>query len=66
MGPGTDTPELFKTASFLSLGSSDGLSISIRSFDVSPQYRASELCTYDQFGCNLISEGAGTDINLMK
>ncbi|KAL5228201.1 hypothetical protein ABZP36_016466 [Zizania latifolia] len=40
MGPATDTPELFKTASFLSLGSSDGLSTSIRSFDVSPQYRA--------------------------
>ncbi|KAG8078448.1 hypothetical protein GUJ93_ZPchr0007g5089 [Zizania palustris] len=40
MGPATDTPEFFKTASFLSLGSSDGLPISVRSFDVSPQYQA--------------------------
>lgn len=37
--PTTDTPESFKTASFLSLGSLDQLSASVRSFDVSPPYR---------------------------
>uniref|UniRef100_A0A0E0JQW0 Uncharacterized protein n=1 Tax=Oryza punctata TaxID=4537 RepID=A0A0E0JQW0_ORYPU len=37
MEPATDTPESFKTTSFLSLGSVDG---SVRSIDVSPQYRA--------------------------
>uniref|UniRef100_A0ACD5WIC1 Uncharacterized protein n=1 Tax=Avena sativa TaxID=4498 RepID=A0ACD5WIC1_AVESA len=38
--PTTDcTPESFKTASFLSLGSLDGLASSARGFDVSPPYR---------------------------
>nr|ADB84641.1 Myb transcription factor [Oryza sativa Japonica Group]CAD22534.1 transcription factor myb [Oryza sativa] len=37
MEPATATPESFKTTSFLSLGSLDG---SVKSFDVSPQYRA--------------------------
>uniref|UniRef100_A0ACD5VSU3 Uncharacterized protein n=1 Tax=Avena sativa TaxID=4498 RepID=A0ACD5VSU3_AVESA len=38
--PTTDrTPESFKTASFLSLGSLDGLASSVRGFDVSPPYR---------------------------
>ncbi|KAL6616357.1 hypothetical protein ACP70R_038627 [Stipagrostis hirtigluma subsp. patula] len=38
-GATTDTPESFKTASFLSLGPLDGLLSSVRSFDVSPQYQ---------------------------
>jgi myb proto-oncogene protein len=38
--PTTDhTSESFKTASFLSLGSLDGLGSSVRGFDVSPPYR---------------------------
>ncbi|XP_006644989.1 transcription factor MYB3R-2 [Oryza brachyantha] len=40
MEPATATPESFKTSSFMSVGSLDGLSTSVRSFDVSPQYRA--------------------------
>ncbi|KAM3333641.1 hypothetical protein ACQJBY_028627 [Aegilops geniculata] len=44
--PATDTPESFRTASFLSLGSLDGLSSSARGFDVSPPYRirAKRMC----------------------
>lgn len=44
--PTTDTPESFRTASFLSLGSLDGLSSSARGFDVSPPYRirAKRMC----------------------
>ena len=37
--PTTDTPDSFKSASFLSLGSLDGLASSVRGFDVSPPYR---------------------------
>ncbi|CAM0883514.1 unnamed protein product [Alopecurus aequalis] len=38
--PTTDTPESsFKSPSFLSLGSLDGLASSVRGFDVSPPYR---------------------------
>ncbi|KAL6853644.1 hypothetical protein ACP4OV_019673 [Aristida adscensionis] len=38
-GAATETPQSFKTASFLSLGPLDGLLNSVRSFDVSPPYQ---------------------------